>query len=295
MAKEQTKPLKSWMFCPGDKSRFLAKSEITNADVVMYDLEDGVIWSQKQEAREMVREHLKKEPWDGPLRYVRVNAPVTGLTAEDIMTVAGPGLDGICLTKVESPEEVHWASGLLEAAEVQHGMPKGQVKILAAIESANSLMQATDIAKSNDRLIGLIFGAEDYALDIGYPANRVAEAAELIFARSQIVNAAAAAHIMSVDGVFPNLNDPDGLLADTIQARRLGFTSKSTFNPRQIDMINEQFSPTEGEIAYAQKIADAFKIAEAKGDASVAVGGQLVDLPIVMRAIRLLEAAKQNS
>lgn len=285
--------LRSWMFVPGDKQRFLDKSEVSGADVVMFDLEDGVIFSQKAEARKMVKQHLTKSPWKGPLRYVRVNAPATGMTAEDIMTVASSGLDGICLTKVESPADVVRAVGVLEAAEHERGIAAGQIRILAAIESANALHQAVEIAKAHERVIGLIFGAEDYALDIALPANRIAEASELIHARAIIVNAAAAARVLSVDGVFPNLEDPDGFLADAVQARRLGFTSKSTFNPRQIDLLNAQFSPTPDEIAYAQKVADAFKEAEARGDASVAVGGQLVDLPIVMRALRMLETVNQ--
>ena len=115
------------------------------------------------------------------------------------------------------------------------------------------------------------------------------EAAELIYARSTIVVAAAAANVLSVDGVFPNLNDPDGLLHDTVQARRLGFTSKSTFNPRQIEVINAVFSPQPEEIEYARKVAKGFREAEARGDASVAVGGQLVDRPIVLRALRILD------
>jgi citrate lyase subunit beta/citryl-CoA lyase len=134
-----------------------------------------------------------------------------------------------------------------------------------------------------------MFGAEDYSLDLGLGTRREKEAAELITARSLIVNAAAAANILSIDGVFPNLDDPDGLLADVRQARRLGFTSKSTFNPRQIEVINQVFSPQPDEIEYARKIAAGFREAEARGDASVAVGGQLVDRPIVLRALRILE------
>ncbi|MBS3929415.1 MAG: CoA ester lyase [Sphingomonadales bacterium] len=289
----KSKPLRSWMFVPGDKQRFLDKSQVSGADVVMFDLEDGVVWPNKPLARTMVAETLKKEPWDGPLRYVRVNAPSTDLTVEDIYAVAGSGLDGICLTKVESAEDVHRAAAMLETLEFARKIPKGQVRILAAIESANSLQRAGEIARAHERVIGLIFGAEDYALDLGLPANRIAEASELLYARAAIVNAAAAARVLSIDGVFPNLEDPDGLLADAVQARRLGFTSKSTFNPRQIEMLNEQFSPTAAELAYAQKVADAFNEAEARGDASVAVGGQLVDKPIVLRALRLLEAAAE--
>lgn len=287
---EKARALRSWMFVPGDKQRFLDKAEVSGADVVMFDLEDGVIWSQKPEARGMVANTVAKS-WKGPLRYVRVNAPSTDFLVEDICAVAGAGLQGICLTKVESPDDVVRAAAVLETVEHQHKIQKGQVRILAAIESANAINRAASIASAHSRVIGLIFGAEDFALDLGLPAERVAEASELIHARSSIVNAAASARVLSVDGVYPNLDDPDGLLADTIQARRLGFTSKSTFNPRQIAQINEIFSPTPAEIAYARKVADAFRAAEERGDASVAVGGQLVDRPIVLRALRLLEAA----
>src|SRR5690606_16363643 len=94
----------------------------------------------------------------------------------------------------------------------------------------------------------------------------------------------------SVDGVFPNLEDPDGLHADTVQARNLGFSAKSTFNPRQIELINGIFSPRPDEIEYARRVAAGFREAEARGDASVAVGGQLVDRPILLRALNLLES-----
>jgi len=118
--------------------------------------------------------------------------------------------------------------------------------------------------------------------------NRVGEAAEMLYARSAVVVASASARILSIDGVFPNLDDPEGMEADIVQARRLGFTSKSTFNPRQVAEINRFFSPQSDEIAYARKVVAGFEEAGARGDASVAVGGQLVDLPIVLRAQRLL-------
>lgn len=281
--------LRSWMFVPGNKPRYLEKSETSGADVVMFDLEDGVIWAEKPAARPMVASTLKKD-WRGPLRYVRVNAPSTELLSTDIVSVAAPGLDGICLTKVTSAEDVIRAAGMLEIIEQQQNMTAGKVRILAAIESPIALNRALEIAQAHPRIVGLIFGAEDYALELGLPANRIAEAAELIHARSIIVTAAAAAHVLSVDGVFPNLDDPEGLYADIVQARRLGFTSKSTFNPRQIEQINTVFSPQADDIAYARRVADAFHAAEERGDASVAVGGQLVDKPIVLRALRLLAA-----
>jgi citrate lyase subunit beta/citryl-CoA lyase len=218
-----------------------------------------------------------------------VNALTTPWLKPDLEAVIAPGLEGICLTKVTKAADVHETASLIDTLEKQRGLQGGSIRILAAVESARGLMNAVAIADSSPRIVGLMFGAEDYALDLGLGARREKEAAELLFARSQIVNAAAAANVLSIDGVFPNLNDEQGLEADIRQARRLGFTSKSTFNPRQLDMINAIFSPQPDEIEYARKISAGFREAEARGDASVAVGGQLVDKPILLRALRILE------
>lgn len=277
------------MFVPGNRDRFIQKAKGSTADAILLDLEDGVLPAEKAQARPAVAGALSAS-WSGPVRYVRVNALSTPWLSADLDAVIIPGIEGICLTKVETADDVRTVSSQIGALESKRGMTLGSVRILAAVESARGLINAYAIACADPRMTGLIFGAEDYALDVGLPARRVKEAAELIYARSAIVNAATAAKILSVDGVFPDLNNPEGLLDDVRQARRLGFTSKSTFNPRQIDVINEEFSPSPDEIQYARKIADGFREAEARGDASVAVGGQLVDRPIVLRALRMLEA-----
>jgi len=279
--------LRSWMFVPGNRQRFLEKIyELeTPPDAVFLDLEDGVIPEEKPVARTLVAEVLRRaEP--GPLRAVRVNAVETDWFREDLEAIAVPGLEAICISKAESAEHVLTAARALDRFD-----PEGTVGIVAAIESASSLLQAPAIAAAHPRVLGLMFGAEDYALDLGLGAKREGEAGDLLYPRSAIVVAATAARVLSIDGVFPDLDDPDGLLRDIVQGRRLGFSAKSTFNPRQIDLINERFSPTEDEIAYAREVADAFDAAVERGDASVAVGGQLVDRPIVLRAQRLLELA----
>jgi citrate lyase subunit beta/citryl-CoA lyase len=275
------------MFVPGNRQRFLDKIyEVeTPPDAVFFDLEDGVIPEEKPVARELVAEVLRRAA-PGPLRTVRVNAVGTDWFREDLAAILVPGLEGLCLPKVETPADVEVAAEELSAFD-----PEGSVSIVAAIESAAGLLRAPEIAAAHPRMVALMFGAEDYALDLGLGTKREAEASELVYARSAIVVAAAAARVISIDGVFPDLEDPEGLLADIVQARRLGFSAKSTFNPRQVELINERFSPTSDELAYARRVADAFEEAVARGDASVAVGGQLVDRPIVLRAQRLLELA----
>lgn len=278
------RPLRSWMFVPGNRQRFLEKIyELdTPPDAVFFDLEDGVISEEKSAARELVADVLRRaEP--GPLRTVRINAVGTDWFREDMEAILVPGLEGVCVPKVERPEEV------VEVAE----RLDGDAGIAVAIESAAGLIRAPEIAAAHPRVIAVMFGAEDYALDLGLGTRREAEASELVYARSALVNAAAAARVLSIDGVFPDLEDPDGLLANILQARRLGFDAKSTFNPRQVELINERFSPTADELEYARRVAEAFEEAARRGDASVAVGGQLVDRPIVLRAQRLLELAAE--
>ena len=281
------RPLRSWMFVPGNIPRFLEKIyEIDQPpDVALFDLEDGVLPENKPTARKMIAEVLKRSR-PGPLRAVRVNAVGTDWFDEDMKAILVDGLEAICVPKVESLED------LAPVAEALAGFD-GSVQIIPAIESANGLLRAREIAGAKD-VLAIVFGTEDYALDLGFGTRREGEAADLLFARSAFVNAAAAAGVLSVDGVFPDLENPEGLLADVIQSRRLGFRAKSTFNPRQIDVINEWFSPRADELEYARKVVAAFEEAKARGDASVAVGGQLVDRPIVLRAHRLLELSGER-
>jgi citrate lyase subunit beta / citryl-CoA lyase len=282
-----TRPARSWMFVPGNKERFLAKAAGSDADCVLLDREDGVLPESKAEARTMVAAELRT-PFR-PQRYVRLNAVSTPWFADDLAEIISAAPDGVCLPKCEHPSQVAVLAARLDDLERQAGLAPGSTRIVAAIESPAAILASATIARAHPRMTGLMLGAEDLALEIGLGTAREAEAAELHFARSMVVYAAAAAKIAGIDGVFPDLDDPDGMERDTLQARRLGFTAKSTFNPRQVDVINRIFSPRPDEIAYAQKVVSAFRAAEARGDASVAVGGQLVDRPIVLRAQRLLD------
>ena len=289
------RPLRSWMFVPGNSQKFLDKALGAGVDVdaVFLDLEDGVPFPLKAEARNLVAAAAQAAT-GGPMRLVRVNAVTTDEFALDMEVVLTLPIDGVCLPKVERPEDVTDLAAMLSDAEARAGIADGSLRIVAAIESAAALLAAPAIAAAHPRVLALMFGAEDYALDLGLGAQREGEARDLIHARSAIVVAAAASRVLSIDGVFPNLDDQGGLERDILQSRRLGFDAKSTFNPRQVELINKIFSPTPDELDYAQRVVDAFHEAQARGDGSVAVGGQLVDLPIVLRAQRILALERQG-
>ena len=171
-------------------------------------------------------------------------------------------------------------------------MERGIVRFLIAIESPKGLLNAPAIASCSSRVMGLMFGTEDFSREIGLSLVREGEAQDLIYARSATVIAAASAHVQVVDGVWVDLNNTEGLWGFARQSRRLGFSGMSLIHPSQIDPINSVFSPTQEEMDYAQKVVKAYDEAVARGDGSISFGGQLLDRPIVERARRTLEMAK---
>jgi citrate lyase subunit beta/citryl-CoA lyase len=289
--------MRSLMFVPGHRQRMVDRAlglgEFAPGplDVALLDLEDGVAVSEKDNARGVLAASLERpSSGRGPARYVRINAVRSARRDADLAAVVRPGLAGILAPKVDLPEDITLLSDVLDEREAGAGLGPGTVRILAAIESAIGLLNAPAIAASSPRVVGLMFGAEDFALDIGLGTMREGEAAELVHARSAIVIAAASAHRLAFDGVWPDIKDASGLRRDSLQARRLGFAGKSLIHPGQIDTINEIFSPSADEIDYARRVLAAFEEARARGDGAIALGGQLLDLPIVERARRTLSA-----
>ena len=284
--------LRSWMFVPGHRQRMIDKALGLNVDAVMLDLEDGVAPSEKDTARRQIGAALAEAHGPGrPARYVRVNAVGHERMHADLAAVLRPGLDGLVLPKVETPEQVKIVDDLLARWEQEAGPRREAVRLNIAVESPRGLLNALQIATASRRVIGLMFGAEDFGRELGLPVNREAEAREMLYARSAIVIAGVAARVQIIDGVWPDIQDAEGLKRYALQARRLGFTGMSLIHPSQIDPINAVFSPTPEELEYARQVIQAFEDAQARGGGSIAFGGQLIDLPIVERARHTLDLA----
>jgi len=288
----ERKLLRSWMFVPGDRQRMIDKAMGLEVDAIMMDIEDGVAPAEKETARKQIAASLdalapklKADPWlKTPARYVRVNPPGTDRIADDLHAVIRPGCEGLVVSKVDRPDQVHEVDAALMKLEKERGMNPGEVRLLVAIESPIGLFNAYPIASSSPRILGLIFGAEDFCREMGLPLRRDGEANDLIYARSHIATAAAAAHVQSVDGVWVDLNDPDGLKVFARQARRLGMSGISIIHPSQIVDANAAFTPTPEDMAYAEDVLQAFDDARARGEGAIAFRGQLLDFPIVDRA-----------
>jgi citrate lyase subunit beta/citryl-CoA lyase len=292
--------LRSWMFVPGNRQRMLEKSLGVAVDAVMMDIEDGVAPAEKDTARRQIAACLDQVAArlkaDGqlrtPARFVRINAVGHERMRDDLSLVLRPGLQGLVLPKVETPDQVRTVTHILDQQEPPAGMGRGSVGLLVAIESPKGLFNAYAIASSSPRVIGLLFGAEDFSRELSLPLRRDGEARDLIYARSALVTAAACAHVQSVDGVWPDLQDTEGLKKFAAQSRRLGFSGMSLIHPAQIETVNGAFSPADDEIEYAQRVLKAFDEARERGEGAVAFGGQLLDLPIVDRARQTLALAE---
>lgn len=290
--------LRSWMFVPGHRQRMIDKSFSLDAlDAVLLDIEDGVAPAEKDTARRQIGaslDGLQKQVANAqtavrtPSRYVRVNAVGHERMRADLAEVIRPTLEGLALPKMESPAQVRMVAEILDRRETQMGLPIGSIHLLLAIESPKGLMNAYELATASARVIGLMFGAEDFGKELGLPFCREGEAADMLYARSALVTAAAAANVQAVDGVWPNLQDTEGLQAFALQSRRLGFTGMSLIHPSQIGPVNAAFTPTADEMEYCRKVVAAYEEAVARGDGAVAFGGQLLDRPIVERAQRTL-------
>ena len=288
-------PLRTLLFAPGNRPRMLQKVGQCGADAVILDLEDAVPISEKEATRQAVREAAGAI--DACPVYVRVNPLVA--TAEfsqpigeaDLAAVVRPGLAGIILPKVESPDDLRRADALLQELETQHGLASGSVDVIPIIETALAVQRAYDIAAAGTRVKRLAFGAGDFTRDIGVAWSR--RETESQYARSALVIASRAAGLEPpLDTVWVDLRDQRGLTRSARTAKQLGFQGKMAIHPSQVEPINTVFSPSAAEIAFATRVVDAFTQAEADGLASIQLDGQFIDYPIVESAQRVLAMAK---
>ena len=285
--------VRSWLYVPGQRERMVVKSFELPADAVIYDLEDAVPIAEKQAARDLLTRVLgERDTASAPRRYVRVNHPSRASVFEaDLACAVELSVEGIGVPKVETPDEVRHVDETLAALERERGLAEGSTRTMLLIESPLGLLNAYAIAASSPRTIAVSFGGEDFSRELGLPLVRTGEAKELIAARSTLAIAAAAAGVQSIDVIWTALDDLEGLEAEAGQARRLGFTGKAAIHPDQLATINQAFSPTPDEVAYAVRVISAYDAAVADGTGAINYEGAFLEEPIIARARRILDLA----
>ena len=287
-------PIRTALFVPGTRPDRVDKAFNSGADVIIIDLEDAVPLARKEEAREKAREKVREH--EGKKIIVRLNAIGSGFCQGDLDEVIVSKLGCIMLPKVESPEQILEIDRRLSRVEQERGMSPGAVSILPLIESARGVQNIFHILSKKTetaRVWTAAFGAADYSLDLGIEMTK--EGLELIYPRSRISVACRAADLEPpLDTPFMiDLKDMEGLKADAMRAKQLGFQGKLCIHPNQIGPCHAIFSPTEEEITHAQQVVQAFEEAEASGRAALLLDGKFIDYPVVERARRTLKLARQ--
>ncbi len=286
-------PIRSLLFIPGNNRAMLAKSRTTGADALIFDLEDSVPGNAKSEARKQVRAELQKAVDPRPLLLVRINTLRTSLWRRDVQSVVGKNLFALVIPKSESIAALQKLEQLLEERERATGLHAGSIRLFLLIETAKGLLAASRLAESSTRIAGLVFGAEDFRLDMGLaPAP---DGREVFFARSYVAIVARAAKCPAIDTVFTDFRDREGLRRETHLAKELGYSAKLAIHPQQIPIIHDAFRPSKREIAEARRVVEAFADARAAHSGVASLDGRMIDKPIVDRARRLLMTAKAKS
>lgn len=272
---------RSWLFVPADSEKKVAKALESEADAVIFDLEDSVVPDRKRAAREILKALPKRS--GGPEYWVRINPLRSDHHKKDLSVFASPDFEGAVLPKAESGADV---------VELSHST--GHLPIHAIVtETAASLFGMLSYRQPSCPLAAMSWGAEDLSAALGASSKYDCDGS-LSFtyrlARSLCLAGAAAAGVQPVDGVFADFRDNEGLRAEAEAARREGFTGKLAIHPAQVAVINAAFTPSSEDIAAAQAIVAAF---EAHPDAgTLSVDGKMVDRPHLVQARRVLERAR---
>ncbi|MBC7342487.1 MAG: CoA ester lyase [Clostridia bacterium] len=278
----QKKLLRSLLYVPGDRPHMIANSGRYRADAVVLDLEDAVDLAHKLEARYLVAEAVASAEFGGSEVWVRINSLDKG-GREDLKAVLPWGVNGVRIPKLERPEQV------MEVVEVIQGCHCPSVALSPVIESPLGILNAYAIASASPLIRGLSWGGEDLRLAIG-----CSRGANLDHFRWEIILACRAAGVAAWDTVFAVVDDADSFRSDCIRSAEMGFNGRSVIHPAQIGIVHEAYKPRPEQVEWARQVVES--VGQAGSGAGVGVvSGQMVDRPIILQAMQILEAAGETS
>lgn len=278
------------MYVPGSEQHKLEKAASLGIDGVILDLEDGVAFNRKDEARGIIRQALESINYGRTERLVRINPVSSGRAEADLQAVLPGRPDGVVIPKADSAQIVHTVDEIITRTEKEQGWKEGGIALALLIETAIAFIHLAEICQASRRTQVLIFGAEDLCADTGII--RTVEARELLYARSALVMNAAAFGLQAIDMVQIHYRDIDLLEKECQEALELGFSGKTVVHPSQIETVQRIFTPDESQVSYARRVVEGARDAQIAGSGVFTLDGKLVDLPVVKRAESILARAR---
>ncbi len=285
---------RSLLFIPGDSEKKLAKGDECGADAIIVDLEDSVAAGAKPAARSLVRDYLlARSGGRQPAIWVRINDLDSDHCDADLLAVVPAGPDGIILPKARSAGDVDTLAEKLDTLEQQHQLEQGAIGIIpVATEVPEAIFAMGSYMSCSSRLRGITWGAEDLSAAIGASANKEADGQwtnPYQLARALCLFAANASDVAPIDTIYDNFRDPGGLRAACNLSRRDGFMGKLAIHPAQVAVINEAFTPSTQELAFARQVVELFEANPESG--ALSLGGKMLDMPHLKQAMRILSQA----
>jgi citrate lyase subunit beta/citryl-CoA lyase len=280
--------MRSLLFVPADSERKLSRAPQFGADALILDLEDSVVPANRALARRQAREFLAATGSGEFRRYVRVNPLSSGAALDDLTAVVPGRPDGVLLPKCV-PEDLRTLDHFLSAFEAAFGIGLGAIRVIAiATETPAAMFMLGGYAGVSPRLEGITWGAEDLAACLGGNNRRPDGIYDDVYrlARSLCLAGAAAAGVMAIDTIYTDFKDEAGLGVECAAARRSGYTAKMAIHPGQIPVINQAFTASDEELAWARRVVAVF--AENPEAGTIALDGRMVDKPHLTLARRLL-------
>ena len=287
------------LFVPGNQPRMLEKSAGFSAQWLIPDLEDSVPQAEKTLARDIVAEHIPLLATASKFIVPRVNSLSSGLAENDIAAVASKEIIGISIGKISTVDDVNIIDQMLQAAEKNADIPIGHITILPLIETAKGVINAYEICQASDRIRWVAFGAEDFSADMSIsrtvdntePVSGIEAEPGLTYPRSAVAIAARAAGVHALDTPYTRFRDPEGLKQEASLAKAIGYKGKLSIHPVQVETIESIFKPSSSEIERARRVLDIASEAETAGRGSASLDGEMIDMPVILRARNILRDA----
>ncbi len=297
---------RSLIFIPGNNQRFLEKSKTVGSDIICFDLEDSVPFEEKETARNLVSKTIndigKSDGSHGKaVVSVRINAPDSELAANDLKKIILDGIDAIVIPKVETDCQIVRISNIIKTLEKENDIPNDFIKLIPSIESALGVVNAYSIAKSDPRVSSLVFGIFDFLHNMKIDGNDDEVLTGYLYGRAKVPVDARAAGVDSIDSIWQNIDDMDGLERDLVFGKKLGYTGKCIIHPSQINLAHKVFAPSLQDIQWAKKVVsildESMMDGKTKGTtaATTKIGavnleGKMIDAVHYKQAKRILES-----
>ena len=277
---------RSLMYVPVNVDKFIDKAHMRGADVIQLDLEDAVPVGEKDKARTLVEKAAAKVRRGGADVVVRINRPLS-MAVRDLEHSICPDVNGIAVTKADSASHVRLLDELITELEEKRGMPVGHTRLITMIETPDAFFRIHEITAASPRIVACCIGGEDFALN----CNMQPTGEALFYPKQHMIIAANAAGVMPlgfVDSVA-GFGDWEKFRAMVRRSRDFGFLGAGCIHPGQVTIVNEEYTPTSEEVEYAKKIIQLDREAAAAGRGSFQIDGKMIDIPVVVRAQKLIK------